>query len=177
MEPLEFFYLPTFLPATFSADTASPRAGAELQSAHQLQVDALRQPGEQHRPVAHDPGDLRSTHSYRSIPAANASGSVTPPSNFSRVLKQTSVMSPLQFVTRETDHARPATHPCRNGCGATAGLSNQAQPDRDRPRRRLQEPEPLRAGLSAHGGCYADAVSERAVVALSFTTTQLIFVL
>src|ERR1043166_6388082 len=60
-------------------------------------------------------------------------------------------MTRSDFATREGSQPRPATHPRHSGSEATAGLSNKTQPDRDWPRRRLQKPEPSRAGLPARG--------------------------
>ena len=60
-----------------------------------------------------------------------------------------------------TDHARPATHP-----------RDEAQSDRDRPRRRVQEPKPFCAGLPAGSRCDAERVSERVVTAHFPARTQ-----
>ncbi|PYJ48147.1 MAG: hypothetical protein DME87_14275 [Verrucomicrobia bacterium] len=77
------------------------------------------------------------------------------PFHFSRVFKQTTGMSPLQFVTRE--RIARAQQLIRSGS------CRSAQPHRDRARSRLHEPEPFWSSLPANGWRHADRVSQRLV--------------
>ncbi len=69
---------PRWLPSRLVPHRHGPRA--ELQPAHELQVDMLRQPREHVGPLRRRTGDAPRTRTHRSIPAPSTpSGSVTPP--------------------------------------------------------------------------------------------------
>jgi hypothetical protein len=70
--------------------------------------------------------------------------------HFSRMFKQATGMTPMQFVIRERMlHAQQLIR------------ENIPQPHRNRVRSRLYEFEPLRSGISTNGGHGSHAISQR----------------